>query len=252
MRFLKQFLYGLIVIVILAAIGAAAYKLSTRKEPTCLDGIQNQDETGVDCGGSCVACEVSKAELKTGEVLILPAGDDRITLFTEVKNPERHGAFFEYQIDVFGSYGGVPKSVDGASFVSAGSRRYVVLPGVSIAPDDAKNATITMKSVKWDTEGKEGIILLELSGVQTVINGGQAVVVGNVVNKTGEIVKEAKLTVVLFGADDEVINASSATIKDIGVLGEVPFKIYLPVLEEQTLQSDMVRTRVYAEVVPEL
>ncbi len=27
------------------------------EEPTCTDGIQNGDETGVDCGGSCTACE---------------------------------------------------------------------------------------------------------------------------------------------------------------------------------------------------
>ena len=25
-------------------------------EPTCIDGIQNQDETGVDCGGKCIEC----------------------------------------------------------------------------------------------------------------------------------------------------------------------------------------------------
>ncbi len=24
--------------------------------PTCTDGVQNGDETGVDCGGSCTAC----------------------------------------------------------------------------------------------------------------------------------------------------------------------------------------------------
>ena len=24
--------------------------------PTCTDGIQNQDETGIDCGGKCHAC----------------------------------------------------------------------------------------------------------------------------------------------------------------------------------------------------
>lgn len=27
-------------------------------EPTCTDGIQNGDETGIDCGGSCDPCEV--------------------------------------------------------------------------------------------------------------------------------------------------------------------------------------------------
>lgn len=28
-------------------------------EPTCSDGIQNGDETGIDCGGSCEACDVA-------------------------------------------------------------------------------------------------------------------------------------------------------------------------------------------------
>jgi hypothetical protein len=27
-------------------------------EPTCMDGIQNGDETGIDCGGDCDPCEV--------------------------------------------------------------------------------------------------------------------------------------------------------------------------------------------------
>lgn len=31
--------------------------ISSGTNPTCLDGIQNQDETGIDCGGPCSACE---------------------------------------------------------------------------------------------------------------------------------------------------------------------------------------------------
>jgi len=33
--------------------------------PTCTDGIKNGDETGVDCGGSCTACEVTNPEEST-------------------------------------------------------------------------------------------------------------------------------------------------------------------------------------------
>ena len=32
--------------------------------PTCEDGIQNQDETGLDCGGSCVACATCNDEIQ--------------------------------------------------------------------------------------------------------------------------------------------------------------------------------------------
>ena len=31
-------------------------EISTCSDPSCSDGIQNQDETGVDCGGSCPVC----------------------------------------------------------------------------------------------------------------------------------------------------------------------------------------------------
>ena len=32
--------------------------------PTCEDGIQNQDETGLDCGGSCAACATCNDEIQ--------------------------------------------------------------------------------------------------------------------------------------------------------------------------------------------
>jgi hypothetical protein len=38
-------------------IGAFEYSDGGVSNPTCSDGIQNGDETGVDCGGSCPPCE---------------------------------------------------------------------------------------------------------------------------------------------------------------------------------------------------
>lgn len=38
--------------------------ISCSKEPSCLDGKQNGDETGIDCGGSCPACPI---EYKIGD-----------------------------------------------------------------------------------------------------------------------------------------------------------------------------------------
>ncbi len=36
---------------------------STTPEPTCTDGIQNGDETGIDCGGSCAPCSTGGTEI---------------------------------------------------------------------------------------------------------------------------------------------------------------------------------------------
>lgn len=52
----RQFAYMTIVIVIiLLVIGIPVYLNFFRTAPTCSDGKQNGDETGIDCGGSCAA-----------------------------------------------------------------------------------------------------------------------------------------------------------------------------------------------------
>lgn len=38
-------------------------------EPTCTDGIQNGDETGVDCGGSCTDCPTASCDVPVGLVV---------------------------------------------------------------------------------------------------------------------------------------------------------------------------------------
>ena len=49
----RKSLYALIVIVVVAAAVGVPGFLYFYKAPTCFDGIQNENETGVDCGGSC-------------------------------------------------------------------------------------------------------------------------------------------------------------------------------------------------------
>ena len=52
---------ALMIIVFAVAVVASCSKKddSSTPAPTCTDGIQNQGETGVDCGGPCSACPTS-------------------------------------------------------------------------------------------------------------------------------------------------------------------------------------------------
>jgi hypothetical protein len=49
MKMLPWLMLGLVLIF------ASCAKSLAEREPTCNDGIQNQDETSIDCGGSCPA-----------------------------------------------------------------------------------------------------------------------------------------------------------------------------------------------------
>ncbi|MGB2015141.1 MAG: M43 family zinc metalloprotease, partial [Flavobacteriales bacterium] len=46
---------------------ATNFCVSNPTEPTCDDGIQNGDETGIDCGGSCAACPTCNDGIQNGD-----------------------------------------------------------------------------------------------------------------------------------------------------------------------------------------
>lgn len=53
----RQILYIGIFLLIIFSLGSLIFYPSFKTEPTCSDGVLNGDESGVDCGGSCVrAC----------------------------------------------------------------------------------------------------------------------------------------------------------------------------------------------------
>lgn len=73
-----------------------ACKKSTSPEGSCQDGIQNQGETGIDCGGPCAACMTKKdsviadyRDYYLGSELTDPAGLERwmVVMPERLRNP---------------------------------------------------------------------------------------------------------------------------------------------------------------------
>ena len=68
-RTLKQLLYGFFYLVILLAVVLGAYLLFFQKSSSCFDNIKNQEAVGIDCGGSCIECDLKNVK----ELIIQPA-----------------------------------------------------------------------------------------------------------------------------------------------------------------------------------
>ncbi|PIS13752.1 MAG: hypothetical protein COT67_00050 [Candidatus Tagabacteria bacterium CG09_land_8_20_14_0_10_41_14] len=67
----KKITYFLGVVFALALIVFLFIVLGS-EEPTCFDGIKNQDEEGVDCGGVCASCVVNPKDIVTLWTRVLP------------------------------------------------------------------------------------------------------------------------------------------------------------------------------------
>jgi hypothetical protein len=252
MRISKQLSYGALYIVIFALIGGGVYTITNGGGATCFDNKKNQNETEIDCGGSCAPCFIKNAELGVSGPEFLPAGDELITLFYEISNSVDYGAKFEYRIDLKGSLGGIVESVEGASSVEPNGIRYVVIPGINIARADVSAAEFVFTRVNWNESPGLGTLLVEQRGVQTSIVGSEARVVGRLLNLTNEVIEAVRATAVLSDENGEVVNASATELKNVRVAGETQFTIFLPVTESITPDSEPIRTRVFLEVIPSL
>ena len=85
----RQLLYIGIVIVFLGFIGFLIISPSLNKAPTCTDGKQNGDETGIDCGGSCqLACtyQVDEISIKWSRAFRVVSGRYNAVAYLENHN----------------------------------------------------------------------------------------------------------------------------------------------------------------------
>ena len=250
MRLLKQIIYGSLYLAILAVVFGGVYRFTVYVAPTCFDNTQNQDETAVDCDGSCISCALKNAKLGTTEPVLLPAGDDRVTVLAEVTNQGELGATFEYRVDIVSSFGGILASFNGTSFIAPMDRRYIVIPGANLNPGDAASSTIDILGIEWDSEDKVLVPGIVTSRFETQITEGELVITGEVSNLSGEIIEVARVTAVLFSEEGDILSASASQIRSIRIRDSAPFKIFFPTIDELSLRDSKFQTKVFSEVVP--
>ncbi|MBU1102453.1 hypothetical protein KJ853_02240 [Patescibacteria group bacterium] len=149
-RVRKQLMIVLIVIIILALIGAGVYLAFFRQAPTCFDGIQNHNEEGVDCGGPCTfSCErLTIKDIQVSWVKFFPLNSGKYDLAAYLINPNPNFGLskLNYTFRLFGSAGELIKEQFGESFILPNQKKYLIEGGVNISEKVAK-AELFLSSV---------------------------------------------------------------------------------------------------------
>ena len=87
-RLTKQIVIGTVYLVLLLVVGLLLWSIRG-PEGTCSDGIKNQNEEDVDCGGSCASCLVIPEDVRLLEVSVLAESGLNTVAFTlENANPQ--------------------------------------------------------------------------------------------------------------------------------------------------------------------
>jgi len=254
-RLVKQLLYGVLYILVIAVIFWLIYIFFLKPAPTCSDKIKNQGETGIDCGGPCPACEITQLKPLTIDwAMALPARENEISVLAEIANPNSDfGAqTFSYQFKIIGPFGSLLKTVNGQSFIYPGEIKYILEPALKINPQDVSRTEflINKDSVMWQSEKELARPKLSTNSVKTAVTNQGVTVKGIVKNENPLLISQVKIIAILYNSlGNNILNASFTTLTDLKGNEDRLFDIELP-KGDWTKQLDLNRTKIFIESLP--
>lgn len=253
MRLIKQLLYGFFFLVIIVFIGGGAYYIF-QPAPSCFDNKKNQNETGVDCGGSCTSCVLKNSQpLRISSLEIFDNGNKTITAIGEIKNVNLSvGAKqFLYTIAIYDRADRELFSKSGRSFVYPDKSRTIIEPAIAVEPAAAARGEIKIGEVFWQAEADFGGIPeknLAVIGMTIRGDGGGFIIAGAVKNANPIAADRVVIKAVLFDKDGLRRGASQTIIEKLPAFEERSFTIRVPLRREAAARVDIEKTKVIVEI----
>jgi len=126
----KRIIIILIYLLIIFLISWGVYYFKFYHPPSCVDGIKNQNEEGVDCGGVCPdSCSPAAQPLVVGEMGVVPSGiNGKYDYYVKITNPNATfgDKVFYYTLKLKDSGGNVLATRNGSNFILPGEDKYVI------------------------------------------------------------------------------------------------------------------------------
>jgi hypothetical protein len=227
MRFTKQIIFGLVFIVAIGLIGWGIYGVFLKPAPSCTDNSQNQGETGVDCGGPCVPCEIkSLIPIKVNLVQAFRTTDTTSGVAAEIYNPNPNWAAqsFDYQLDVKDQFGAIIKSLTGTSFIYGGELKYIIEPRIDVAVGKITSSDLVITNPQWVSVNNYQRPDVEVQNVSSGM-ADTFYVSGKVVNRSEIDFPEANVYAVVYNLESKFIAASKTIIDNVPKFSSKDFKI---------------------------
>lgn len=149
-RLIKQIIIAFIFFSVLASIGYLIYYFN-RTVPSCDDGILNQSEEGIDCGGSCEPCQLIDIEdLEILLVKAVPAQDNFYDLIVQIKNPNQNYGSEQvaYKFRLNDIENNLTLEFSGLTFILPNQSKYLIETKVEFS-GSAPVIEFSLENVKW-------------------------------------------------------------------------------------------------------
>ncbi|MEZ4103586.1 MAG: hypothetical protein R3B55_03505 [Candidatus Paceibacterota bacterium] len=230
----RKLTYLSIVLFVLAVMALIVVWPYFNREPTCFDRKQNGDESGIDCGGSCLmACSAQSYQLVTLWSRAFPVDNGIYNLMAYVENQNREAgiAKINYEFRVYDENNIFLGRREGSTFITSNDRSAIFEAGIDAGNRVPSRVDFTFTNVPaWIKINREQRNALSVSVEDKVISNvfDSPKVTANVVNKTLLEIKDLDVFLILYDENDNVINVSKTFVRNLPKNSKLPIVFTWP------------------------
>lgn len=185
--------------------------------PSCMDGKQNQDEAGVDCGGSCAY--LCKADVQAPRVTLaraIPnaAGRTDAVAYIENRNQNAEAKSAAYTVELYDDQGRSVAVRRGMIDLSARSIVPLFVPAIAQGIYTGTKVFVTFDdSLKWRNV-EEGSATLSVRSVE-IIPGDRPRVRAMLGNDSPQTLYNRTVVATVLASDGTAVAASQTVVREI-------------------------------------
>ncbi len=212
---------SVVVVIIAILVGYFVYEHFIKHVPTCFDGIQNQNERGIDCGGICsLVCPMDARTVVTDWARVFHTAGSVYSMaaYVENQNPDAGVKQVNYEFRVYDDQNilaGDP--VTGTTFIGPNDKTAIFESPVNTGNRVPKSVffQFTETPLFYKTDPKYQLPQLSTTNVVLTDESTAPKVSADVVNSTLYNYKNIPVVAILYDADNNAINASQTYISEI-------------------------------------
>jgi hypothetical protein len=208
----------MVVLVATVSLFALYLAVSLYRPATCFDGTQNQDEVGLDCGGSCdLVCDSQAQDLRTAWVrpFKVSKGWYSALAYVENTNVDVHADRVPYRFQFYDKEGLLITERTGSSFITRDPITPIFVGRVDVGEHEVYRATFEwLEKPVWYRDTHQYRVSFEEQEFVSRRLGQDLVVVAH--NLESIPLTNIRVVAILYDAQENAIGASETYIEQLG------------------------------------
>ncbi len=220
----RRFIILSILGAVVLAIAAVTIIATLHHTPSCTDGIQNQGEQGVDCGGPCpYLCSANENPPTVLFTALVGNGQGRTDVIAEIENKNTDAAAknVPYTIALYNASHVLVRDISGSVDLAPGATVPVYLPGVESGTHTVTSAFLSIDpaEVHWYRLASDPRIVPQVSNVVVAATSTAPLITATLDNPSTDLLTQVLAIVLVHDERGNVIAASQTIVPTIPPLG---------------------------------